>query len=234
LRGRSACGPPSRCAKDEGPEGGVRRPFLPAQRRPWATAAARKKPQPGRRRRRAQTPQLDWELARQLLPLGRDLHTPPPAAFSPAPAAFSASRRSPCRWDRLRQPCSTSPPPITWRRRALSASQPRVLHGTWLPQKGQLPKPRAPATSGQICRAEPGPATIAKGAAAFGVATPYPRSRHAHQNQQSLPSSCRCCASWLRRGHCRAGRRSGCGIRRGCRRYSAGTDRCWHRCPARI
>jgi hypothetical protein len=30
-------------------QGGVRRPFLPAQRRPWAPAAARKKPQPGRR-----------------------------------------------------------------------------------------------------------------------------------------------------------------------------------------
>jgi hypothetical protein len=30
-------------------KGGVRRPFLPAQARPWAPPAAGKKPQPGRR-----------------------------------------------------------------------------------------------------------------------------------------------------------------------------------------
>ena len=75
---------------------------------------------------------------------------PPPAAFSPAPAAFSASWRWLWRWDRLRQPASTSPPPITCHCRALSA---RVASPSWarsiaqcgLEKGGTAPSSAAPA-----------------------------------------------------------------------------------------
>ncbi len=99
----------------------------------------------------AETPLLPWlyTVARNLyrsdlrkrvgwlrrLPLlhadfeARDLRTPASAAFSAAPAVFSASWRYLWRWESLRHSCSTAQPPNPRRRRALlSVAVRRGIH----------------------------------------------------------------------------------------------------------